>query len=176
MQQVGFEVKAADSLETPGTPPSSYWSFLNQVSNLTGIVLTDHYDKYSNDWYHSVYDSYYNSLDVEQICMTATLFGRLIYKLASNETQYNEEFMKKYINADCLLVEQLMQCLMVDMTCDLVSTMASSATDSTPTHYTSVYKLIIFIYNKQYTIYNIQLYIIFSFLNKPSNNIIHNVL
>lgn len=83
--------------------------------------------------------------------MTGTLFARTLYKLAAtpvngsndiNNTNYavfNKTFMKQKINADCLLVEELMECLMQDMTCDLVSTMASQATDSTPSHYSSVY-------------------------------------
>ena len=85
---MGFNVVAANSDDLPGTPPSSYWSFLNMINatNLTiplnftipGIVFTDHEKEYKNKWYHSVYDSYYNNLNIEQICMTSTLYARLL--------------------------------------------------------------------------------------------------
>merc|ERR1712154_204315 len=53
-----------------------------------------------------------------------------------------EAFVAQNINADCLLVEQLLECLLLDMSCDLVSNFAPNAKDSTPTHYTSVYRII----------------------------------
>eukprot|EP01084_Bolivina_argentea_P006397 12125_1 len=149
-QSMGFSIELANSTDLPGTPPSSYWSFLNSFLNNNnnnnippGIVLTDHPKQYRNKWYHSVYDSYYNNLNIEQICMTSTLYARLLYKISLQDpSTYNETFVSQNINADCLLVEQLLECFLLDMTCDLVSNFAPKSKDASPTHYTSVYRII----------------------------------
>lgn len=115
----------------------------NSNDIIPGVILSDYHSKYSNKWYHSIYDSYYNSLDMEQICMTATLVARVLYKLAivdSLDVMYNETYVQKYINGDCTLVEQLMQCLLVDMDCNLVNAFASSVTADT--HYSGEYRII----------------------------------
>ena len=77
-QSMGFEVLSANSSGLPGTPPSAYWSFLNgnvdgNSTLIPGIVLTDHAEQYRNNWYQSEYDSYYNNLNVEQICMVSSV-------------------------------------------------------------------------------------------------------
>ena len=55
---------------------------------------------------------------------------------------YNQTFVAKNINADCLLVEQLLECLLLDMSCDLVSNFAPESRSKSPTHYTGVYRII----------------------------------
>ena len=111
--------------------------------DIPGIVLTDHPKEYRNKWYHSVYDSYYNNLNIEQICMAATLYARLLYKMSLKDpSTYDETFMAINVNADCLLIEQLLECLLLDMTCDLVSNFAPKSRTSKPSHYSSVYRII----------------------------------
>ena len=88
-QAMGFEVVAANSSVLPGTPPSSYWSVLNGdvdggSTAIPGVVLTDHPEEYGNKWYHSVYDSYYNDLNVEQICMVSQFGDVLNVHFAAN--------------------------------------------------------------------------------------------
>eukprot|EP01083_Nonionella_stella_P000200 626_1 len=142
-QSMGFGVESANSSDLPGTPPSSYWSFLNEKSDIAGIVLTDHPKEYRNKWYHSVFDSYYNNLNIEQICMSATLYARLLYKMSLRDpdNDYNETFIAQHVNADCLLIEQLLECFLLDMSCDFVSNFAPESKDSAPSHYTSVYRI-----------------------------------
>ena len=55
---------------------------------------------------------------------------------------YNESFVSLKVNADCLLVEQLLECLLLDMSCDLVSNFAPKSKDSTPSQYSSVYRIV----------------------------------
>merc|ERR550525_226359 len=147
-QSMGFEVLPANSTALPGTPPSAYWSILNGdvergSTSIPGVVLTDHPEAYRNKWYHSVYDSYYNNLNVEQICMAATLYARLLYKMSLRDpSDYNESFVAQKVNADCLLVEQLLECLLLDMSCDLVSNFAPESKTRSPSHYSSVYRII----------------------------------
>ena len=101
---------------------------------------------YKNTWYHSVYDSYYNSISQSQICLTATLYARTLYMLAAGgENKINQTLMKS-LNADCLLIETLFECMVQKMNCEIVQQMASSAVDTTPTHYTSVYRIIGFLF------------------------------
>ena len=139
-QSMGFQILSANNTDLPGTPPSAYWAFLNESLDIPGIVLTDHPSEFRNNWYHSIYDSYYNNLNVEQICMASTLYARLLYKLSLNDpSNYNESYISHNVNADCLLVEQLLECLLLDMSCDLVSSFAPKSKDSTPTHYSGVY-------------------------------------
>ena len=150
-QSMGFGVETANSSDLPGTPPSAFWSFLNgnvdgspSSLSMPGIVLSDHSEEYRNKWYHSVYDSYFNALNLEQICMASTLYARLLYKISLKEPDkdYNESFVANKVNADCLLVEQLLECLLLDMGCDLVSSFAPKSRDSSPSHYSSVHIIV----------------------------------
>lgn len=153
-ESMGFAVKCANSSGLPGTPPSAYWSFLNgdidatsssrSSLNIPGIVFTDHEMQYKNAWYHSVYDSYYNKLNIEQICMASTLYARLLYKLSLKNASrdYNESFVSANINANCLLLEQLLECFLLDMSCDLLSNLSPNSKHSRPSQYASVYRII----------------------------------
>merc|ERR1711879_734603 len=77
------------------------------------------------------------------ICMTATLYARLLYKMSLRDpSDYNESFVAQNVNADCLLVEQLLECLLLDMSCDLVSNFAPESKTRSPSHYSSVYRII----------------------------------
>ncbi|ETO25807.1 hypothetical protein RFI_11329, partial [Reticulomyxa filosa] len=136
-----FVVSPANDPSLPGTPPSSFWSFLQANTNITGVVLTDFQTNYSNQWFHSVFDSIYQ-IDADQVCMTATLFARTLLTAADTDGLLNDSFLQKNVNADCILVETLINCLMEDMTCNLVASIAPSATDPTPSHYTSVYQIV----------------------------------
>ena len=145
-KKIGYSIEEPiTSINGTGTPPSSFWSFLDYNISIPGIVLSDFETEYKNKWFHSVYDSFYNSLNMEQICMTSTLYARMLYKMAANDEQYNDTIMNEYINADCVLIEQLLECFLINLDCDIIKSFnkQESIVDNPkyPSHYTSVYKI-----------------------------------
>lgn len=140
--------KANDTL--PGVPPSSLWSFLKARPSIPAVLIADHDDTYTNQYYHSMYDDRTNVND-EQVTLVATLLARTLYTLASqepsdtpskdpNSTQFNATIYNS-IKANDILVENLLSCLTTDMNCDLVASYDSYANEST-THYTSTFSYV----------------------------------
>ncbi|CAG9854280.1 unnamed protein product [Phyllotreta striolata] len=112
-------------------PPASLHTFLKNIPDFPGILITDHKTTYSNHFYNSIYDNsgnikfkYYNLtedskndelLPKESIQyfiknVTETL-GKSIYQEITGKA-YNGK-----INADTVLIDELLHCYLEDANC-----------------------------------------------------------
>ncbi|XP_045626473.1 LOW QUALITY PROTEIN: nicastrin [Procambarus clarkii] len=103
-------------------PPASFQSFLKRV-NISGVVITDHKDKFKNPYYESIFDDYRNvnymsentseETDVyhNHISRVASLLAETLYTLLTGHT--------KNISIDEKLTNDLLYCYMKNVSCQM---------------------------------------------------------
>lgn len=138
-EQIKFTVKKASD-ENPGTPPSSYWSFLEKNPDIPGIVLTDFNTEYANKYTHSVFDTL-DHIEHKQICFVGKLLAKTLYQMVFNTTITAEELDEVTVES-CKIVERLMNCFVNDMTCATVKEYYPNSESSFTSHYSSIYQII----------------------------------
>lgn len=144
---------ASAAADTPGIPPSCAEAFLDARESIGTVVLADHSGPFANAYYQSEFDGASNlitdavagsaTLQHANLCSKATLLARTAWVSAGGDVDASRD-----INADCDFIDQFLTCMLTDVTCDLVTSLASAAygsgTPSFPStpHYTSVYNLL----------------------------------
>jgi len=128
---------------TSGVPPSALQAFIKFDKNLAtkGIVITDHGAQYKNQFYESIFDNEENVNPI-LICKAASLLARSISALGRDvDPKKDPEVLA--INANCTLVNELLDCLLTNNTCSLrrefLPGLQEGKTDEFPVHYSSVY-------------------------------------
>mmetsp|Transcript_21372 Transcript_21372/g.35350 ORF Transcript_21372/g.35350 Transcript_21372/m.35350 type:complete len:638 (+) Transcript_21372:62-1975(+) len=98
-------------------PPASTQSFIKASSSIPGLVFAEHNSvAYTNRFYHSIYDDI-NNFKVAGVCKTATFLARLLYATAAGT---NTPPRLDSVVADCAVLEELAQCVLVNLQCSLV--------------------------------------------------------
>jgi len=122
------------SSTNPGIPPSSLMSFLAQKPSLNGVVLAEHYAQYTNNFYHSQFDTE-NNIEINSIIVISSLLARTMIALASNSNSTSEI----YVNSS--LAAELVNCLVYSLACPLVRHYLDFYSYSfSPSHYCSIYE------------------------------------
>jgi len=127
---------------TPGVPPSCTLSFITLNGSFVdkSVVITDHAAQYANNYYDSVFDDSNNILP-SLVCDAATLLYRTIYAIGTGNSSLND--LQK-LNVDCTLVEKLVNCVTLNITCqEVLKVMPSlhiNQVDEWPVHYVGVWK------------------------------------
>ena len=103
--------------EKQALPPSSLQTFLKNEPSITGIVLTNHRNEYSNKFYNSLNDYFLGineseSKLSERLTDISTVISKTIYKLLTNQSNDS-------IKSNETLVEQLLDCYLRSPVCHL---------------------------------------------------------
>eukprot|EP01126_Amoeba_proteus_P050392 TRINITY_DN5948_c0_g2_i4.p1 TRINITY_DN5948_c0_g2~~TRINITY_DN5948_c0_g2_i4.p1 ORF type:complete len:617 (+),score=133.28 TRINITY_DN5948_c0_g2_i4:242-2092(+) len=146
MEEIGkkmsgsVKLKRAGDPRTPSVPPGVLTSVFEIAPELAsrGIVLADHEAEYKNQYYHSIFDTVEN-IDPELICTTSTLIARTVSLLARGVVDVEKDKEVEKVEANCSLVNQLINCIIKDMSCPLVRALLGKA-NGLPQHYPSVFQ------------------------------------
>ncbi|KAJ6242548.1 nicastrin [Anaeramoeba flamelloides] len=103
------------STSTPGIPPSSTESFIQQNSDIVSIVLSDFNEHFTNPYYGSVFDNG-DLKNITQLVSVANLIARTIYAKALGIT--NLTTIPLELVVDESLLETLIDCLVTDNHCE----------------------------------------------------------
>jgi nicastrin len=129
------------SVNTPGLPPSSAFTFLNAAENakLTSlkddiVVIADHSEHYNNRYYGSRYDLR-SQLNLTLLTDASTLLARTLYAKAMDVPSSQASF----IHVNSTIVSTFLDCLTVNAHCPLfasfVPSVVGTSTFAKPSHY-----------------------------------------
>jgi nicastrin len=98
-------------------PPSSLQSFLKHNKEIVGVVIANHEKQYTNKFYNSLYDDYYNLNKTDEnvskrLSIIATVISKSIYEILTGNKRPN-------ITVNETLIDKLLECYLINSACDL---------------------------------------------------------
>ena len=108
-------------------PPSSLHTFLKENKSLTGVVIANHQNEYTNKYYNSIFDDIQNvnksSKLVQNLADVSTAVSKTVYQLLTDQS-------KDSIVANDSLIQELVDCFLVNPSCYLFQFVSSDNSNS----------------------------------------------
>jgi len=115
---------------------------VNKSITKKSIVIADHNEIFKNKYYKSVFDTI-DKIDPKLVCSAATLLAKTLSAMGRNVTNIETDNETSKINANCTLVDELLDCLGRNTSCSLKRQFLPGLDESNapefPVHYSSVY-------------------------------------